>query len=169
MDTVTIIKRSVALLAIEATKIPAKRVDFVSVRLSLVKEGSTMYAGRFINTPADAAEFVSLHLESDREKVLVLALDTKNQPTSLTTVSIGDLNTAPIHPREVFKTAVLSNSAAIIIAHNHPTGITTPSKDDIKATKRLAQAGQILGIDLLDHIIVGHNGNYTSFREQGLM
>ncbi len=152
-----------------AVALPAKRVNFVSVKLSLVKEGSTMYPGRFINSPADAAEFVRSHLESDREKVLLLALDSKHQPTSLTTVSIGDLNTAPIHPREVFKTAILGNSAAIILAHNHPTGVTTPSKQDIDSTNRLVAAGELLGIDLLDHIIVGHNGHYLSFREQGLM
>ncbi len=156
-------------MALTETKIPAKRVKFVSVKLSLVKEGSTTYPQRFIQTPHDAAEFVRAHLQSDREKVLLLALDSKHQPLLLTTVSLGDLNTAPIHPREVYKAAILANSSAVIIAHNHPSGVTDPSPQDIKSTKRLAEAGRILGIDLLDHIIVGHGNNYTSFREQGLM
>jgi DNA repair protein RadC len=147
---------------------PAKRVDFVSIKL--VKEGSTTYPQRFIQNPWDAAHFVREFLEDlDREAVIVVCLDVKGQPTSVSTVSIGTLSTAHVHPREVFKTAILSNSASIILAHNHPTGLATPSKDDIKSTERITEAAQILGIDLLDHIIVGHNGTYTSFREQGLM
>lgn len=151
-----------------ATAPPAKRVDFVSVRL--VKEGSTKYPQRFINNPQDAASFVREFLEDlDREAVLVLCLDTKHQPTSINTVSIGTLFNSLVHPREIFKAAVLANSAAIIVCHNHPSGIPEPSQDDLKMTERLVEAGELIGIDVLDHIIIGHGNAYTSFRERGLM
>ena len=74
-----------------------------------------------------------------------------------------------VHPREVFKTAILSNSAAIILAHNHPSGKPEPSKDDIDVTKRLVRAGEIIGIDVLDHVIIGGNDNYQSLRELGVV
>ena len=76
-------------------------------------------------------------------------LETKHQPTSLSVVSIGSLNSSVVHPREVYKLAVLSNSAAILIAHNHPSGQSRPSQEDIEVTKRLVEAGKLLGIPLL--------------------
>jgi DNA repair protein RadC len=151
-----------------ATALPAKRVDFVSVRL--VKEGSTKYPQRFINNPQDAArlaeEFIA---DSDREQVIAICLDVKHQPTSIAIISVGTVNSSLVHPREVLKQAILSNASAIILAHNHPSGDLTPSKPDIDMTKRLSEATEIMGIDLLDHIIVGDGRRYISFREQGLM
>jgi DNA repair protein RadC len=148
--------------------IPAKRVDVVSVKL--VKESSVMYEPRYINTPQDAAHLVEEFLAySDREKVVAICLDVKNQPTAISTISMGTLHSSLVHPREVFKTAILSNAAGFILAHNHPSGDLTPSKDDLNVTKRLKEAGDLMGIDLLDHIIVGNGERYTSFREQGLM
>jgi DNA repair protein RadC len=82
---------------------------------------------------------------------------------------MGTLHSSLVHPREVFKAAILSNAAGFILAHNHPSGELTPSKDDIAVTERIKEAGDLLGIDLLDHIIVGDGKRYTSFREQGLM
>lgn len=147
---------------------PAKRVDIVSVRL--VKESSLMYEPRYIRTPQDAAQLVQDFLAySDREKVVAVCMDVKNQPTSITTISLGTLHSSLVHPREVFKTSILSNAAGFIIAHNHPSGDLTPSKDDLTMTKRLTEAGELMGIDLMDHIIVGDNGRYVSFREQGLL
>lgn len=84
------------------------------------------------------------------------------------TISIGSLNSTVVHPREVFKTAVLASAASVILAHNHPSGDPTPSKEDIGLTKKLVEAGEILGIKVLDHIIVGVN-QYTSFNRQGLI
>lgn len=101
--------------------IPAKRVAIVSVRL--VKESSLMYEPRYIRTPQDAAQLVQDFLAySDREKVVAVCMDVKNQPTSITTISLGTLHSSLVHPREVFKTAILSNAAGFIIAHNHPSG-----------------------------------------------
>ena len=148
--------------------IPAKRVNVVSVKL--VRESSVMYEPRYVNTPQDAARLVEEFLVySDREKVVAICLDVKNQPTAISTISMGTLNSSLVHPREVFKTAILSNAAGFILAHNHPSGDLTPSKDDMTATKRLQEVGELMGIDLLDHIIVGDGKRYTSFREQGLM
>ena len=147
-------------------KIISKRVDLVSVKL--IKESSILYEPRRISSPKDAFELGKKFLvDSDREKLVLICLDNKNQPTSINTVSIGSLNSSIVHPREVFKVAILSNSATIIIYHNHPSGDITPSKEDINITKRLKEAGKILGIELIDHIIVGSSNDYYSFKEKG--
>jgi DNA repair protein RadC len=83
-------------------------------------------------------------------------------------VSVGSLNQSIVHPREVFKTACLSNAAALILIHQHPSGDSTPSSEDISITRRLKEAGEIMGIKVLDHIIVG-DGEYCSFTERGLL
>ena len=83
-------------------------------------------------------------------------------------VSIGSLSASIVHPREVFQSAVFHSAASVILAHNHPSGDVSPSKDDVDLTNRLVKAGQIMGIDVLDHIIVGHN-DFASLRERGVM
>lgn len=145
----------------------AKRVDIVS--LKMVKENSVTYLNRVISSPNDSAEIIRNFIaDSDREQMVVCCLDTKNQPTSISIVSIGSLNSAIVHPREIYKTAILSNSASIIIAHNHPSNNTDPSHEDIVLTNRLDEAGKIIGIKLMDHLIIGQGG-YTSFKEEGLL
>lgn len=145
----------------------AKRVDIVSIKM--VREGSTKYENRKIETPFDAYVLLKNFLEdSDREKLLVVCLDTKNQPINICTVSVGTLNSSLVHPREVFKTAILSNSNQIMLAHNHPSGISAPSNEDKAMTSRIKDAGVILGIELIDHIIIGSN-EYFSFKENKLM
>lgn len=145
----------------------AKRVDIVSIKM--VREGSTKYENRKIETPFDAYVLLKNFLEdSDREKLLVVCLDTKNQPINICTVSVGTLNSSLVHPREVFKTAILSNSNQIMLAHNHPSGISAPSNEDKAMTNRIKDAGVILGIELIDHIIIGSN-EYFSFKENRLM
>jgi DNA repair protein RadC len=135
----------------------AKRVDVVSVKL--VKEASFLYAPRKIASPSDAAGMVKDFLqEADREKFVVVCLNTKNEPNCCSVVSTGTLNSSLVHPREVFKVALLANSAAIILSHNHPSGDPSPSQEDLEVTRRLAEAGKILGVDVLDHIVVGSSG-----------
>ena len=95
-------------------------------------------------------------------------MDTKNRVLSIKTVSIGDLSSSIIHPREVFKDAIVASAASLIVAHNHPSGDPTPSADDVAVTKRLMDAGGILGIDLLDHIVIG-DGKFVSLKERGLI
>ena len=145
-------------------KIPAKRVDIVS--LKVVKESSVLYETRKITNPYDAYKLVkSFLIDSGREKFIVAYLDTKNQPVNIQVVSIGSLNSAIVHPREVFKIAVLSNASNIICFHNHPSGNISPSGEDENITIRLKECGEILGIGLVDHIIVGDRDRYFSFKE----
>jgi DNA repair protein RadC len=102
------------------------------------------------------------------ESMVMITLDTKNNITGLFTVSQGSLNSSIVHPREIYKRAILQNAASIIIAHNHPSGDTTPSQEDIAVTKRISEAGKLLGIELLDHIIVGDIG-FCSLKERGII
>lgn len=146
----------------------AKRVDIVS--LKVVKESSLLYGKRKISSPSDAIEIGRSMLDgSDREKLLLCCLNTKNEPTNLNIVSIGSLNSSIVHPREVFKLAILGNSASIILFHNHPSGDTTPSKEDVNITERIKEAGKIIGIELIDHIILGDEDKYTSLKEKGII
>jgi DNA repair protein RadC len=148
-------------------KEPAKRINVVSIKM--VKESSILYDIRKIQAPKDALELGKRFLEeSDREQLLVCCLDAKSQPTAINVVSVGNLNNSLVHPREVFKPAILSNSASIILFHNHPTGDPTPSKEDTNITERLKECGAILGIKLIDHIIIGDN-SYYSLKENGII
>lgn len=143
----------------------AKRVNIVSVKL--VKESSMLYRQRRVRSPHDSYELFKDYLgEVDREHFIVMCLDTKNQPTNICTVHIGSLNASIVHPREVMKTAILSNAASIICCHPHPSGDPSPSPEDIEVTERLAEAGKLLGIELLDHIIIGDE-RFISLKEKG--
>ena len=143
----------------------AKRVNIVSVKL--VKESSMLYKQRKVRSPQDSCKLFQEYLgDLDREHFVVMCLDTKNQPTNITTVHVGSLNASIVHPREVLKTAILSNSASIICCHPHPSGDPTPSPEDIEVTKRLVEAGKIIGIELLDHIILGDD-KFISLKERG--
>ena len=149
-------------------KVPAKRVNIVSIKM--VREKSILYDGRKVTSPLEAAEIGRRFLEdSDREQLLVCCVDTKNQPISISVVSIGSLNSSIVHPREVYKVAILSNCAAIILFHNHPSGDISPSSEDIGITNRLKEAGKIIGIELIDHIIIGSEGRYCSLKEKGIL
>ena len=152
----------------DKNKIPAKRVGIVS--LKLVKESSVLYETRTISSPYDSYKLIKNFLiDSDREKFVVACLDTKNQPVNISVVSIGNVNSAIVHPREVFKVAMLSNASKIICFHNHPSGNLKCSKEDENITNRLKECGEILGIELVDHIIVGDNDKYFSFKENCMM
>ena len=145
----------------------AKRINIVSIKM--VKESSFLYQTRQILSPNDAYEMIKEQLEElDREQFIIACLNTKNEPTNISVVSVGSLNKAIVHPREVFKTAILSNAASIMAFHNHPSGETTPSQQDIQLTNRLYEAGELLGIKLLDHLIIG-DGTFTSLKEKGYL
>jgi DNA repair protein RadC len=103
-----------------------------------------------------------------QEHFVAVFLNTKNQVIGVETLSIGSLNASIVHPREVFRAAIRFSSAAIICAHNHPSGDPTPSKEDLLVTERLTEAGRIIGIDVLDHLIIGDQ-QFVSLKEQGLM
>lgn len=118
--------------------------------------------------PKDVFLELKEYASAKKEHFIVLYLDTKNQEIKKYVVSIGTLNYSVVHPREVFEEAVKNLAASIIIAHNHPSGCPEPSQEDIKLTKRLIEAGKILGIELLDHVIVSKE-KYFSFKENSLM
>jgi len=109
--------------------------------------------------------------EHDREKehFWILGLNTKNVIQYTDLVSIGSLSASIVHPRETFRLAIMKATANIIIGHNHPSGDTKPSQEDILLTNRLVQAGEILGINVLDHVIIGSEGSYFSFRDNGMI
>jgi DNA repair protein RadC len=143
----------------------AKRVNIVS--LKMVKESSLLYKDRQIKSPDDANKLFRQFLaEADREYFVVICLDTKNQPTAINICHMGSLNSSIVHPREVMKPAILSNSASVIVAHNHPSGQCEPSREDVEVTNRLVEAGRVIGIDVLDHLIVCPD-NYLSLKEKG--
>ena len=145
----------------------AKRINIVSIKM--VKESSFLYQTRTISSPKDAYEMIKEQLEGlDREQFIIACLNTKNEPTNISVISVGTLNKAIVHPREVFKTAILSNAANVIAFHNHPSGDTEPSQQDIQLTNRLYEAGELLGIKLLDHLIIG-DGTFTSLKEKGYL
>lgn len=121
-----------------------------------------------IKTPADAAQMLMLHMGLlDQEEVRTLLLDTRNRVMASHMIYKGSLNAASMRVSEVFKEAVRSNAAAIIVAHNHPSGDPSPSAEDIAVTKTLQNAGKLLDIELLDHIVIAHN-RYVSLKERGL-
>lgn len=122
-----------------------------------------------INCPEDVVKLVMEEMRYlDREHFHALLLNTKNQVIFQDVVSIGNLNSSTVHPRELFKNAIKKSAAALILVHNHPSGDPTPSKEDVEITKRLSETGKIIGIEILDHIIVGDN-KYVSFKVKGLL
>jgi len=139
-------------------------------KLKMIKEDTVEYSDT-IKSPADVAalarEVLGMH-EMAVENFILLCLNTKNKIAGVHTVSIGSLNASIVHPREVFKAALLNNASGIICLHNHPSGDPEPSREDIEITHRLVNAGNILGINVLDHIIIG-DGRYISLGERGLM
>ena len=135
-----------------------------------IEEDVSQYLGsgsRF-TTPEQIYETFRFLMHETKENFVTLHLDGKNRVVCMDTVSIGSLNQSIVHPREVFKTACLSNAAAVILVHQHPSGDAAPSREDIEITKRLKEAGDIMGIKVLDHVIVG-DGEYVSFVERGLL
>lgn len=134
--------------------------------------GERMHSGSLeekiqITSPQDVANFMMGKMEHlTQEKFIVLFLNSKNVIIKQKTIFIGTLNSSVIHPREIFSEAIKCASNAIVVLHNHPSGDTTPSKEDIRATNRLRECGEILGIDLLDHIIIGDH-TYMSMVEDG--
>jgi len=136
----------------------------------LVRE-ATAASAETINDDADAAQMFREAFDfdhADREVFAAVALNTKNRVLGAYHVSIGSLNASIVHPRELFRTAVMLGAASVVVGHNHPSGDPTPSGADIQLTRRLVKAGDVLGIEVLDHIVVGDT-SHVSLRDQGLM
>lgn len=122
-----------------------------------------------IVSPKDVADLMMEEMRYLKKEYLkVILLNTKNIVLTIKDVSIGSLNSSIVHPREVFTYAVKDSSSSIIICHNHPSGDPSPSEEDINITRRLSESGKILGIELLDHIIIG-DGTFVSLKEKGII
>ena len=147
-----------------------KENELKVVNIRLVKEPS-IYSADPINTPDDVLKVISKELSSyDREVFAILNLKSNGQVINLNICSVGTLNASMISPREVFKSSILSNAAAFIAIHNHPSGSPSPSEEDRTVTKRLAECGKMMDIKMLDHIIVaGGTAQMMSFKQDGLM
>jgi DNA repair protein RadC len=145
------------------------RVRELEVRYRRVRTVLPVSAGR-VAAPQDAAALsVALLADSPVERVLALHLNTRHELIGIHRVSVGCLDSAIVHPREVFQAAILSNAAAIVLVHNHPSGDPTPSPDDIALVRRLREASVVMGIDFLDALIVGDAGRYHSFKQTGVL
>lgn len=133
----------------------------------MIKEGSLLYKNRTVHCPQNGFDLMTQFLGNvDREHFIVMCLDSKNHPTALNVCHVGSLNSSLVHPREVFKPAILSNAASIMVGHNHPSGNSEPSEADFIMTKKLVAAGEILGIEVLDHIVMGDK-EFTSLKQEG--
>lgn len=122
-----------------------------------------------ISSPGDAAVVLMEEMRYyKKEYFKIILLDTKNNIKKISEISVGSLNSSIVHPREVFSEAVVNSASSIILVHNHPSGESEPSREDIALTNRLDECGKILGIKVLDHIIIG-DGVFYSFKEEGLL
>ncbi len=148
--------------------IKIKRIKAVFDTLTIREEvASYLPPSNRFTSPLQIFQMFSFLQQETKEYFLTLHLDGKNRIVCMEEVSVGSLNQSIVHPREVFKTALLSSAAAIVLMHNHPSLDPTPSREDREITRRLKEAGDLLGIRVLDHIIVGQS--YFSFVEQGLL
>ena len=148
-----------------ARPIPKKKIGIV--HLEMVKESKSLYGTSRFHNAGELVEMVQpLYERAHREMVMVLALNTKLEIQALEIAAVGTLNACYVDMREIFKLAIVNNSAHIVCLHNHPSGDPEPSYEDKRLTERLKHAGNILGISLIDHIIVGEAGFY-SFRDGG--
>jgi len=147
-----------------------KRATMPIYRVTLVREGKIPTYESRIRCSASAHTVLQEYLaDTDREHFVILMLDQKNQVIGINTVGVGSLNASIVHPREVYKPAILSNCAALILGHNHPSGDPQPSKEDRAITQRLKEAGALLGINVLDHLVIGAEGKYFSFADENML
>lgn len=150
----------------------SKKTIMKTFKVKLVKETSSLYeleSNGFVKSPYDAFEILKNVFETEsmtKEHLMLASLNTKNKVVALHIVHIGSLNASVVHPREIMQLALLDNANAIMIGHNHPSGDPTPSHEDIEVTRRLVDSGNIIGIPLLDHIVMG-DYSFSSLKEKG--
>ena len=147
---------------------PADKKKLISIRQSFNNYQVDRIKRLNVSSSSFIGEYLANRMHGEKQELLlVISLDTKNNVISIDEVFKGSLNSSVAHPREIYKTAISNSAARIIIAHNHPSGNTEPSDADISFTNRIVDAGELLGINCLDHFILGDN--YFSLRENGLM
>ena len=148
---------------------------FISVfRITLVRDRHIQFEQKKITTSYEAQGIIRKLIETqgqpDREQFCIILLNTKNQIIGLNIVSIGDLASATVHPREVLKPAILANAAAMILCHNHPSGDLTPSSEDIGVTKKIVKAAKVMCVAVHEHLIISmYDDSYYSFADNGLI
>ena len=149
---------------------PAKAVTLLAAaELATRLKDSKRTESVTISSPSDAAGLMMEEMRHYlREHFCVVLLDTKNKVMGVEEISVGSLNTSLVHPREVFRPAIRKACASVILIHNHPSGDPTPSREDLEVTRRLTEAGKLMGIEVLDHLVIG-DGKFISFREKGLL
>jgi len=151
--------------------ISGARAEQVLAALELGKRFLSTPEGEkvFIRSPEDVFQILSPQIGSqDRETFVTVLLNSKNRVLRTETVSVGVVNASIVHPREVFKPAISASATAIVLGHNHPTGSPEPSREDILITRRMEKSGRIMGIDVVDHVIVG-DGIFVSMKERGYL
>lgn len=149
--------------------IKASQIVAIGELVKRINMLSLIRVGKVISSPTDIASLIMKEMVVLKQEVLkLIMLDTKNNIIGIKDVFKGSLNTSIVHPREIFKEAIKKSSSSIIICHNHPSGDPTPSKEDINITIRLKECSKIIGIDLLDHLIIGKN-QYVSLKEKGII
>lgn len=141
------------------------------IRLKIVKEGAIRLPPSMSTLTANGAAYLARQRIGgmDREAFLVIALDSHRRPTSMTVAAIGGLTRAYVTPSEVYSIALAARAASIVVVHNHPSGDATATREDISVTQRLVEAGRLLGIPLMDHIILGDGEAYVSLRRKGVI
>lgn len=149
------------------SKLMAERI-FASILLAKKLNAMSLPDSIIIRSPEDAAKALMYTRYYDQEVFTVLALDTKNKVIAKSEMFKGSLNASVVHPREVFRFALQKGAASIVVSHQHPSGDPTPSREDIEVTNRLKEVGKMVGIECLDHIIIG-DGKFISLKEKGYM
>lgn len=146
---------------------PKKKVEVV--KLQLIREGRALYGTAPFSHPEEAAEMIApLFQNADREILAVLSLDRAMTPIAAEIVAVGGVTGCSVDAKDLFKHAILSNATQILMFHNHPSGSLEPIQEDITVTVRIKEAGEILGIQLVAHIVLGLDGAYFSFKERGI-
>jgi DNA repair protein RadC len=157
-------EESTVALRVKRSRVPLYRIVLDRTG-SIAKEGSAV-----VTCGVEAAKLIRQFLgDVPEEHFVLLVLDARRRVIGMSEVSVGTLSASLVHPREVFRAAILLNGAAIIVAHNHPSGDCSPSSEDRDVTRRLQRAGELLGIPVADHIVLGEGENHFSFRERGLL
>ena len=147
-----------------------RRYRVAKYRVALVREGSIPVAEKIVREPADVARLMTpLIADLDREAFWVLLLDGKNKIIGINLVALGSLTAWLVHSREVFKPAIVGSAAAVVLVHNHPSQQPEPSAEDVALTRRLHDAGALLGINVIDHVIVTADGRYRSLADDGVL
>lgn len=149
--------------------IKASQIMAIGELVRRINKLNVIRSGKIISSPSDIASHIMKEMVVLKQEVLkLIMLDTKNNIIGIKDLFKGSLNTSIVHPREIFKEAIKKSSSSIIICHNHPSGDPTPSKEDINITIRLKECSKIIGIDLLDHLIIGKD-QYVSLKEKGII